>query len=434
MKMILLIFSIFVSILLTNCIKDPIILPVPSPICLFNLCDTSKLEIVWEKPISSDTAEWASMSPLLYNNEAIFSIFTFLERRDTIKYYDKKTGKLNKTWADYFPNRVQSMTNQETFLKKEKLLFTSWNDVYCVSAESGKTLWRTQSTNGHPFISVAGDHVYHVFEEDKGGDRIASHLIRKNINSNTLRWDTIHTQKTIDNFEPNHELPTLWLSPQRDSILLFQIRYVNFKEIEKGSKIDLVAYNLNTKKEYFRFENADIYKGGSTTKPFVLNNKVYFPLTISLACYDLIEKKKLWEKDFGSGGHFLRENSFLYVENKFFVKPFNEKLYQLDPNTGAEIWVGNNYGSGLGGSGIVYHNGILYYTCDGDGKIYAIEIATYKKLWSEPSPNKFSNKWNGKRRYDNANIGAGGIAIDSILGYLYTSDYYYHMCLKLPKR
>jgi outer membrane protein assembly factor BamB len=83
---------------------------------------------------------------------------------------------------------------------------------------------------------------------------------------------------------------------------------------------------------------------------------------------------------------------------------------------------------------MVYYDGLLYYTCSGNGKIYAIEVATGKKIWAEPSPNKFSNNMNGNKKRSGANIGAGGIAINSNLGYLYTSDYYFAMCLKLPKR
>ena len=76
---------------------------------------------------------------------------------------------------------------------------------------------------------------------------------------------------------------------------------------------------------------------------------------------------------------------------------------------------------------------MVYYTCDGSNRIIALDPNTGKKIWNEPSPNNFKNKFNGNRVFRNANIGFGGIAIDSMLGYLYTSDFYFVMCLKLPK-
>ena len=194
----------------------------------------------------------------------------------------------------------------------------------------------------------------------------------------------------------------------------------------------MVGYDTQDKKEYFRFKNIDsLNMSGSTKTAFILNNKACMPLQNRIVCIDLLSKSILWYKKMNPGVGFSSGNPFIFVENKLFLKPDDRVLYQINPNTGEDIWVDKDNGSGC--SDMVYHKGLLYYTCSGNGKIYAVEVATGKKIWAEPSPNNFPNAMNGNRRRSNANIGSGGVAIDSTLGYLYTSDYYFGICLKLPK-
>ena len=48
--------------------------------------------------------------------------------------------------------------------------------------------------------------------------------------------------------------------------------------------------------------------------------------------------------------------------------------------------------------------------------------ATGKKLWAEPSPNYFKAKYNNFKKFDGANIGESGIAIDTVNNLFHTSD------------
>ena len=424
---------------IASCRKPEIIVPIVQPKvnCDFGACDTSKLDLVWQRPLSEDTSEWDSTPPLLFENSVLFTRYAFGEVPDTLKRFNSLTGRLEWTWSD-FGMKYPSISSRKIYLTQNKYVFTTWNDVYAVNAInaingqlSGKSIMQNTadgSNRGHPFMNVLDNTLYHVHERRENKRTIASHLVKSNLEIG--KWDTIFTQPIINNLEPHLEMPALWKSPAGDEIVIFQIRYFDFQTYEQ--KIDVVAYNSTKKEMYFRFEDVDFRKTGSVLFPFVLKNKVYIPLNSNVVCYDLLEKKKLWDKNFGFDGFFTSGQPFLFVENQFFVKPSNRSLYQLDPDTGAEIWVDKNNGSG--NSDMVYDNGVLYFTADGVGKIFALELASKKWLWSEPSPNKFPNKLNGNRRYGNANIGTGGIAIDAKNGYLYTSDFYFAMCLKLPKR
>jgi outer membrane protein assembly factor BamB len=432
MKMLSLsIFFAFFSFL--GCKKPVPIEPIKvEPTCLFGLCDTSKLEIVWQRPLSWDTAQFNSTFPVTFENNVLYTRYSYGEAPDTIKQYNKINGELNWTWANY-ANYIYSISGRQIFLAKDKFYFTTAHDVYSLNANNGSLEWQTimpdrQNGGGDPFLNITNNKLYHVHEKRVNSRRTESYLVRSELTVG--KWDTLFTQPTIDSLEADIKPPISWQSPQGDEILIFQIRYINRFTIFQ--KTDVVAYNVNKKTMYFKFENVDPYQTGSVVAPYLLKDKVYVPLNRSVVCFDLLGKTKLWEKEFGLGGHFLKNGIMIYCENKFFVKPSNNKLFQLNPDTGAEIWVDNTHGEEP--SALVYYDGLLYYTADGNGKIYAMDVASGKNLWSEKSPNKISNKLNGNRQFSNANIGFGGISIDPKLGYLYTSDTYFAMCLKLPKR
>lgn len=415
-------------LLLTNCRKEPILISPPSP-CNFGLCDTSKLKIIWQRPIWQDTIELASMHPLYNKGEVVFSQFTF-SMTDTLKFYDAATGSINRTWADYLPGRTPHMTSLEAFLVNGKILMTTWNDVYTINYASSSSVWRSKllSGEGDPYINIIGDKIYHMHHDRRNATNYVSYLVSANVS--TGKWDTIHTQPIINNYQPFHGRPALWVNADGDSILVFQLTFMDIDKGADGYKTDIVALNLRTKLEYFRFEDADIGHGGSRKFPYLVGDKMFVPLGANMVCIDMPSKTIKWRRQFDAG--FTSGQPFIYVENKFFVKPDNRSLYQLDMETGNILW--QDLDNGSGASDMVYYDGVLYYTCSGNGKIYAVEVATGKKIWADPSPNKYKNKFNGNKSYSNANIGFGGIAIDSSLGYLYTSDFYFHICLKLPEK
>jgi outer membrane protein assembly factor BamB len=428
-------FIIYLSVFLgVGCNKEipPAPIPIPPTPCMYGLCDTSKLNLVWQVPLSRDTAEWGSIEPVMYKDNVVFSKRMLYDGDDTLKMFDAKMGKLQWEWNDYLSKGTGNALNGMYHLNG-KLFVNTFEEVHCINAENGKSVWTSEAPDrrGHPFFKMIGEDIYHIHEKKVNKAMVSSTLVKHNIN--TGAWTSVFKQDSVGKYEVGLETPSKWISPEGHEILIFQARFVDFSFSNKSPNlIDVVAYDTQDKKEYFRFKNIDsLNMSGSTKTAFILNNKAYMPLQNRIVCIDLISKNILWYKKMNPGVGFSSGNPFMFVENKFFVKPDDRVLYQLNPDTGEEIWVDKDNGSGC--SDMVYHQGLLYYTCSGNGKIYAVEVATGKKIWAEPSPNKFPNSMNGNRRRSNANIGFGGVAIDSTLGYLYTSDFYFGMCLKLPK-
>lgn len=71
--------------------------------------------------------------------------------------------------------------------------------------------------------------------------------------------------------------------------------------------------------------------------------------------------------------------------------------------------------------------GVVYLT-SGQGRLCAFDALTGATIWKERSPNYTNPK------SSEASFSSTGIAIDSVRRLLYTSDEYYIMCVKLPKK
>ena len=393
--------------------------------CYFGVCDTSKLEMIWQQPLSFDTLQWASEGPLLFKNEVLFTKTSFGAFPDSLKMFDRKTGLIKWTWANYFPESVE--IQGELIKKEEKIFCNTWKSVFCIDALTGRTIWRSSFEKGlgGSQIGIIGDYIYHSRYEDSSRVRTKGYLVRSNIHTGI--WDTVYTQDKIDQFEPMAIIPpSLWINKLGDSILVFKISYVDFHPIGANVRFDLVAYNLSRKKVEYRLDS--FATGNSTKSSLISNDKCYVLSGFALHCVDLVTGKILWEKRLGQ---FTHASPFI-AEDKLFIKPENSNLYALNPITGSEIWVDKDNGEGC--KDMIYHDGLIYYTCGGNAKIYAIEAATGKKIWAEASPNSFKAFYNGNKARSNSNIGDASVVIDSELGYIYAADFYFAICLKLPKK
>jgi outer membrane protein assembly factor BamB len=432
MKMLI---SILFILGLLSCHQDPIELPTAPTNCVYN-CDTSILKIVWQKPMNPDTLSTAfSIIPLLIDNQKVlFSKSLLDEGDDTLRMYDAKSGNKLWEWCDYFTKDGLNRLSEQTFYREGRIFCNLNTQVYCIDANTGKTIWRTKldypTITGNPRMTLIGDYLYHFENKPFEVWNQYSTLRRKNIYYGD--WESVFTiNETDDHYCPSLELPSLWMNPKGDSVLVFQCRYIQRSTVQ--SRSDLMIYNLSQKKVEFRIDNIDKDGDGGIKPPAIIGNRCYYYGVWSLFCIDLMEKKLVWTKRFAQpkGENFANLFPAMVFDNKLLVKPDNGSLYLLNPETGDQL----NYTTDLGpgASFPTEYKGLLYYGAFGKAQLYAMDPLTGKKVWSDYSPNRYPNKFNGYHRFSNNNIGSRGVAIDPINGYLYCSDYNFIMCLKIPE-
>ena len=164
-------------------------------------------------------------------------------------------------------------------------------------------------------------------------------------------------------------------------------------------RLTTCLYNLSKKQwVYERMPLFNVSNGGVSGKPVVFGKNMYVCSGGGFSCFDMLTGNIKWSTNFpgtDSPSAFLT-SSPLIADGKIFVQNENLYLYCLDPNTGTTIWKQGIFGTC---SQMAYLNGVVYFVCGGDGKLYAIDAANGNKLWAIPSPDLKNNSGASFDRY-----------------------------------
>ena len=97
-------------------------------------------------------------------------------------------------------------------------------------------------------------------------------------------------------------------------------------------------------------------KPNLTSAIAVLNGKVYISLNGEICCHDLETGTQIWKKEFNDA---FWQTGFKIFDGKIVARGVGNLLFCLDPATGNTLWQIDRGGAG---SGLEYHNGVVYYT------------------------------------------------------------------------
>ncbi len=414
MKNLKMYFPALTLTIILGCKKpEPKIVQLPEP------SDSSKLEMIWKLPLSENLQSSSSVNPLYASGKVIFSAI----RSNSVAFVglNGTDGNLKWQWNDFLGN-VGLHGSNLTFLYQNLLIYNHWSENGVVDINTGSALWtqKIPANNGDPRITLIDDHIYHkrIYPATLRPDSLQ--LVRTSVHS--PGWETVFTlyRDSLNGYTPSIEGPSLWIAPNGDSVLVFQNRSWNFDTSD--GQIDFYAYNLSTKKVQFVLEDMEPSGNSNVATPLVDGNYAYFLGARSVSCIDLITGSMVWQKLFyGDGAQALTSN-LLVVGNKLIVKQDNNLLTAFDKLTGGVDW--EQLDAGYTPSHMEYFDGVIYYTADGDGKLYAVNADNGKIIWKEDSPNE-------------GEVPAGfngGVAIDPVNRYLFVADRYYAMAFKLPER
>jgi len=298
---------------------------------------------------------------------------------------DFNTGKKNWTWQDY----VSKQGNTDMYsaqIDGSNLIWQQYSTNYSINLESGTTNWKNSlSVRYGEYVNLIGDKYY-------TGAAATSNL--------PLNLCGIYS------FGKFNGTPNLIATPLFDTTALLNnsgssgmVEYV--LPFINGTDTFLVAcfrdppstnftvrnsiccYNLSKKLwGYNRVLIAPENHLGMEGTPFISNGNIYCTAGGSLQCNKLLSGENNWTKSFPSTSSFLFSGA-IYAEGKIFANNENLHLYCIDPSNGSTIWDQGIFGTC---SQMAYLNGVVYFICGGDGKLYAIDAANGNKLWAIPSP------------------------------------------------
>lgn len=380
----------------------------------------SKLELVWKVPLASDEDICESREPMVYQDKLICNSAP-AGSGFTIWLLDGKTGQQEWSWNSFIKYPTITYSNHQ-FIEDDKYIINNGEETHVIDLNSGNTLWQSFYKRAGHYVTIIDGYIYHKHNSQQWPTEY-QHLVRSPINY--VQWDTILSldKDNLDGYSPAIFGPTLWMSPSNDSILVFQNRSWRFGSNQDG-QIDLYGYNLS--KEKVEFIKKDIEPTGNSNvlPPVVEGDRVYVIGNRNLHCIDLVSREFIWQKGFPGSGHHLMLSNLIIDGNRLIVKPDNDAIYAFDKYTGELLW--NTYEAGYSPSHMKFYNGMVFYTAEGDGKLFAVSTSNGQIVWREDSPN------DGNRKYPSAAF-QNGVAINEQLGYIYAQDKYFMLCFKLPE-
>jgi outer membrane protein assembly factor BamB len=381
-------------------------------------------EFVWEEPIAVDSSQCFFDHPKIYNNQLIY-IRSFCGANQVLNSRNKNSGIKNWSWSDpqyigdgnYFTaTGAMAVTENSIILGRER-------DLYRLNITNGQTGWSIHYPEGwgsNPNISTINGILYQS-ENKQITNRTESYLLAIPEDEFNNR-DTVFSIKEPDGYRPNIFPPSGWKNEKDETVLVFQNRQWNFDAVD--GKIDLYAYNVTADSIYWVIDDLVPDGNSNVRPPLIEGNRVFFLGGRTLFCIDVETGAILWDRQFNNGASGLLTSNVILAEGKLIVNPDDRTLYALDPETGATLWSDDDSGSNC--SNMVAHDGIVYFTSAGRDRLYAVDIHTGEHYWEERSPHR--------RDFPNAQFVFQGVAVDPETGYVYTSDKYFIMCLKPPKR
>ena len=132
------IYSILLLSILSACTKEP--LPTPPPV---NPPYKSKLEVLWNTPISADTAAYTSIAQSLVKDGVVFNT-NFYVPTGFVRVLEAETGQTRWRFDNFLsPNAAFSRNTIPSI--NNKVIINRWDETYCVDAESGN-LDRSEGT------------------------------------------------------------------------------------------------------------------------------------------------------------------------------------------------------------------------------------------------------------------------------------------------
>jgi outer membrane protein assembly factor BamB len=378
-------------------------------------CDTIVVpKIVWRMPQGTINNDQLTINPVLYNNTVVFSYTNDKIGKEGVRGFDKNTGKVlweTNTRAEFTMGRS---------LVDNKLIIQDGNSFTALDVNNGNIIGKFKDNQPY-FVGHTNFYNYLYAERDaenfyKGG---SASIVR--IGANLKKVETIYTYIGYEGRKDTTKIngcypPSIWYNG-KDTLMIFVTQSATNIETETETVINCI--NLKTRQLLWQAQPEGFLI--SNARHLIFDNKIIIAYARFVYCLDMNTGKILWQQEPTNG--LVTTANFVKIDNKLYFNDNWDKLYCLDINTGAVIYGLEGYSGNC--SEMVEHKGILYYT-GGNGRLYAVEATSGKKLWEQKSPNKL--------KYSYTNFGLRGVVIDKEKERLYVADRAEVFCFELAKK
>jgi outer membrane protein assembly factor BamB len=313
---------------------------------------------------------------IVHNNNCIIS--TTFDKKSQIEAISAEGVRIWQ-WSDFANSIAATTFNIGQSYKKDNLLMCGDSYyIYCINLDNGTTMWRKEMENISS-ICGSGDKFYiGAPAQDQAQNYLEYALYEGNIYTGEM------TQISVPPYA--REFPT-------ESIYIRYIERTSHHVLNEQPVL-MVPYSepflypnyytwrnkygvfdLTTKQWKYanKFLESDSTReeGLVTRQAVVQNDKVFYARAASIVCHSVQTGEPIWKKYFSE----ILDNVKM-IDGKLVVLGSENGIYALDTD-GNQVWQGI---SGGNCSGMEFHNGVIYFTSKGDGKLHAIDVSNGKEL------------------------------------------------------
>lgn len=375
--------------------------------------DSIPYKLIWETPLFDDTLGSYAVQflPQIIGDYVIYASndngWGPGERKDYVKAYDLKTGKVQWTWSGYKLERKTQRYDPQKY--GDILVVSSGEEIYGLDSKTGTQLFERVTVGYRSVIQVSKGILFYSEEFYPDGDS-SSIFMYNNVNDTWREIFKVHKQEYdyVCLYPPEVEF-----TPENDTILYFQKR----KSLDKGpySNADLYCYNLTKDTVVWQVVTVDSLVSNIGNPPLVDDSRVYFLSAKRFHCYDKQTGKKLWERYF-SNTNFLSAGYGLYKDVVYVVAD-NGDLIAVYKSSGTVKYHKFGHFSQPLFLAPIYKNYLL--TCWDSVVITDMETADHLHILKSHrfNPGQFNT----------------GVAVDERTGFMYVSDGYFLECIEFPE-
>lgn len=299
----------------------------------------STCKLIWRKPISPDSQTAQIASPIINAEGNIVVSFwgtSASPNRECFELFDGNTGNIIWKWDDYLRNE-SGFSNRSREVIDNSLILSNWNATYSFDLITGMTNWKHfyDTMYGSTALYSSNDkHVYHGFQGEKG--RYSFHLFRTVPESPywELCYQHFDTLKLHDKISES----SISFYEGINGNQLAYITLVSYTSFQ-NRLVQLACYNLTEKRIIWNKDYSSEFDQFDQRDSKIINGKLYqfatgtdgffYLVTFDIETGDIIWKKKL--NDYGV-------NIFSYQEKVIVICANNSPIIALSNTNGDLVW------------------------------------------------------------------------------------------------
>lgn len=296
--------------------------------------------------------------------------------------------------------------NEQSILVGNSLYLSDRGKMYSINVVDGAINWEDDYALGSYSVCEMDGKIYRI-----GESSVESSLFEYESTGSKTKLFSITKDLEGDNqYEPALSMPVKWIDDNGNTLLILSSR--GYAPIGGSYRMDIMAWNVTADSmEWYR---KGLEERGSSTRPIIDDNRVYFYSIFKLHCIDANTGETIWDWETDPRDNFggFKTANMLMVGNKMIVKPDSYWMYALDKMTGQRIWVNEN--TSPMPSLLREHQDTIWFS---SGGVFGIDANTGWKLIDDWDKANTSGFWGNAIIHHPTN------------GYIYTTDGDYIYCL-----